>query len=148
MLSCYRPKISTANDPLSSKLSIISITRAECDYLPDIDAFQRKKLVLREGPRPVLLDTVIYPIGSRFGKSVKVLLACDAVQRRCLMQTVAANLTVLSFDDLDGPPVVVGAMTYIDLITPDVLGPSAFHGLTVSPVTACTCRRSGGRRAM
>jgi hypothetical protein len=35
-------------------------------------------------------------------KTGKVLLACDAVERGCVMQTVAATLTQLCFDDLDG----------------------------------------------
>ena len=43
----------------------------------------------------------------------KVLLVCDAVERGCVMQTVAASLTQLCFDDLDAPPVVVGARNWI-----------------------------------
>jgi 2-oxoisovalerate dehydrogenase E1 component len=46
-------------------------------------------------------------------KTGKLLLACDAVERGCVMQTVAANLTQLCFDDLDGPPVVVGSRNWI-----------------------------------
>jgi 2-oxoisovalerate dehydrogenase E1 component len=46
-------------------------------------------------------------------KTGKVLLACDAVERGCVMQTVAANLTQLCFDDLDAPPVVVGSRNWI-----------------------------------
>ena len=37
----------------------------------------------------------------------------DAVERGCVMQTVAATLTQLCFDDLDGPPVVVGSRNWI-----------------------------------
>ena len=37
----------------------------------------------------------------------------DAVERGSVMQTVAANLTQLCFDDLDGPPVVVGSRNWI-----------------------------------
>jgi 2-oxoisovalerate dehydrogenase E1 component len=46
-------------------------------------------------------------------KTGKALLASDAVERGCVMQTVAANLTQLCFDDLDGPPVVVGSRNWI-----------------------------------
>ena len=46
-------------------------------------------------------------------KTGKVLLVCDAVERGCVMQTVAANLTQLAFDALDAPPVVVGSRNWI-----------------------------------
>ena len=46
-------------------------------------------------------------------KTGKVLLVSDAVERGCVMHTVAANLTQLCFDDLDGPPVVVGSRNWI-----------------------------------
>jgi 2-oxoisovalerate dehydrogenase E1 component len=46
-------------------------------------------------------------------KTGKVLLVCDAVERGCVMQTVAANLTQLCFDDLDAPPVVLGSRNWI-----------------------------------
>jgi 2-oxoisovalerate dehydrogenase E1 component len=46
-------------------------------------------------------------------KTGKVLLACDAVERGSVMQTVAATITQLCFDDLDAPPVVIGARNWI-----------------------------------
>jgi 2-oxoisovalerate dehydrogenase E1 component len=46
-------------------------------------------------------------------KTGKVLLVSDAVERGCVMQTVAATLTQLCFDDLDGPPVVIGSRNWI-----------------------------------
>jgi 2-oxoisovalerate dehydrogenase E1 component len=46
-------------------------------------------------------------------KTGKVLLLCDAVERGCVMQTVAASLTQLCFDDLDAPPVVLGSRNWI-----------------------------------
>jgi len=42
-----------------------------------------------------------------------VLLACDAVDRGSVMQSVAGTLTQLCFDDLDGPPVVVDSRNWI-----------------------------------
>ncbi len=53
------------------------------------------------------------PLVESVKKTGKVLLASDAVERGCVMQTVAASLTQLCFDDLDGPPVVVGARNWI-----------------------------------
>lgn len=46
-------------------------------------------------------------------KTGRVLLVSEAVERGSVMQTVASNLTQLCFDDLDGPPVVLGARNWI-----------------------------------
>jgi 2-oxoisovalerate dehydrogenase E1 component len=46
-------------------------------------------------------------------KTGKVLLVSEAVERGGVMQTVASTLTQLCFDDLDGPPVVVGSRNWI-----------------------------------
>lgn len=46
-------------------------------------------------------------------KTGKVLLVSEAVERGSVMHTVAANLTEFCFDDLDGPPVVIGARNWI-----------------------------------
>jgi 2-oxoisovalerate dehydrogenase E1 component len=46
-------------------------------------------------------------------KTGKVLLVCDAVERGCVMQTVAATITQLCFDYLDAPPVLVGSRNWI-----------------------------------
>ena len=53
------------------------------------------------------------PLVESVRKTGKVLLVSDAVERGSVLQTVAANLTQLCFDDLDGPPVVVGARNWI-----------------------------------
>jgi 2-oxoisovalerate dehydrogenase E1 component len=53
------------------------------------------------------------PLAASVRKTGKVLLVSDAVERGCVMQTVAASLTQLCFDDLDGPPVVVGSRNWI-----------------------------------
>jgi 2-oxoisovalerate dehydrogenase E1 component len=53
------------------------------------------------------------PLVESVRKTGQVLLACDAVERGCVMQTVASNLSQLCFDHLDGPPVVVGARNWI-----------------------------------
>jgi len=46
-------------------------------------------------------------------KTGKVLLASDACARGSFLNDVAANITGLAFDDLDAPPVVVGAKNWI-----------------------------------
>jgi len=46
-------------------------------------------------------------------KTGKVLLASEAVERGSFLQTVAANLGQICFDDLDAPPVVLGARNWI-----------------------------------
>jgi 2-oxoisovalerate dehydrogenase E1 component len=53
------------------------------------------------------------PIAESVRKTGRVLLVSDAVERGSVMHTVAANLTQLCFDDLDGPPVVVGSRNWI-----------------------------------
>jgi 2-oxoisovalerate dehydrogenase E1 component len=53
------------------------------------------------------------PLLASVRRTGKVILVSDAVERGSVMQTVASNLTQLCFDDLDGPPVVVGARNWI-----------------------------------
>jgi 2-oxoisovalerate dehydrogenase E1 component len=53
------------------------------------------------------------PLAESVRKTGKLLLVSDAVERGSVMQTVAAQLTQLCFDDLDGPPVVIGARNWI-----------------------------------
>src|SRR5207253_11121380 len=53
------------------------------------------------------------PLIASVRKTGKVVLVSDAVERGNVMQTVASNLTQLCFDDLDGPPVVIGARNWI-----------------------------------
>jgi 2-oxoisovalerate dehydrogenase E1 component len=53
------------------------------------------------------------PIIESVKKTGKALLTCEAVERGCVMHTIAANLTQLAFDSLDAPPVVVGCRNWI-----------------------------------
>ena len=46
-------------------------------------------------------------------KTHKILLASDACERGSFLQTMAAKITQLAFDDLDAPPVVLGARNWI-----------------------------------
>jgi 2-oxoisovalerate dehydrogenase E1 component len=53
------------------------------------------------------------PLVQSIAKTGKVLLTCEAAERGCVMDTIAANLTQLAFDSLDAPPVVVGSRNWI-----------------------------------
>ena len=53
------------------------------------------------------------PVLESVKKTGKALLSCDAVERGCVMQSVASNLSQLCFDDLDAPPVVVASRNWI-----------------------------------
>jgi 2-oxoisovalerate dehydrogenase E1 component len=46
-------------------------------------------------------------------KTRKILLASDACERGSMLQTMAAKITQFAFDDLDAPPIVVGARNWI-----------------------------------
>jgi 2-oxoisovalerate dehydrogenase E1 component len=46
-------------------------------------------------------------------KTRKILLTSDACERGSALQTMAAKITQFAFDDLDAPPVVVGARNWI-----------------------------------
>ncbi|MBN2841695.1 MAG: hypothetical protein JXM68_01310, partial [Sedimentisphaerales bacterium] len=46
-------------------------------------------------------------------KTRKILLASDACQRGSYLHNIAANITRLAFDELDAPPVVLGAKNWI-----------------------------------
>jgi 2-oxoisovalerate dehydrogenase E1 component len=53
------------------------------------------------------------PLVESVGRTGKVLFASEAVERGNYLQTVASNLAQMCFDDLDAPPVVVGARNWI-----------------------------------
>ncbi len=46
-------------------------------------------------------------------KTRKLLLASDACERGSVLQTMAAKISQLAFDELDAPPVIVGARNWI-----------------------------------
>lgn len=53
------------------------------------------------------------PLVESVKKTGRVLLSSDACERGSVMQTIAANLSQYAFDELDGPPVVVGSRNWI-----------------------------------
>ncbi|MBT7066852.1 MAG: dehydrogenase, partial [Verrucomicrobia bacterium] len=46
-------------------------------------------------------------------KTGRLVMASDAVERGSMLHTIASNITTLCFDQLDAPPVVVGARNWI-----------------------------------
>ncbi|MGO9335224.1 MAG: alpha-ketoacid dehydrogenase subunit beta, partial [Acidimicrobiales bacterium] len=53
------------------------------------------------------------PLVESVRKTANVVLVSEEVERGSVMQSVAADLTQLCFNDLDGPPVIVGARNWI-----------------------------------
>lgn len=53
------------------------------------------------------------PILASVRKTRKIVLVSDACERGSFLQTVAAKITQLAFDELDAPPTVVGARNWI-----------------------------------
>lgn len=54
-----------------------------------------------------------YKVIESVRKTRKIVLASDACERGSALQTFAAKITQFAFDELDGPPVVVGARNWI-----------------------------------
>jgi len=53
------------------------------------------------------------PVLESVKKTHKILLASDACERGSALQTMASKITQMAFDDLDAPPVIVGARNWI-----------------------------------
>jgi 2-oxoisovalerate dehydrogenase E1 component len=53
------------------------------------------------------------PVLESVKKTGKILLASDACERGSFLQTMAAKIAQFAFDELDAPPVVVGARNWI-----------------------------------
>ncbi|MBN1556023.1 MAG: dehydrogenase [Phycisphaerae bacterium] len=53
------------------------------------------------------------PVLESVAKTRKILLASDACERGSFLHTMAAKITQFAFDELDAPPVVVGARNWI-----------------------------------
>jgi 2-oxoisovalerate dehydrogenase E1 component len=58
---------------------------------------------------PLNLDTIIRSLT----KTGKLVLTSDACERGSFLHTIAGNITQIAFDELDGPPVVVGSRNWI-----------------------------------
>ncbi len=53
------------------------------------------------------------PIVESVGKTGRLVLASDAVERGSFLHTIAGNVAQVAFDELDAPPVVVGSRNWI-----------------------------------
>ena len=53
------------------------------------------------------------PVLASVKKTGRIILASDACARGSILNDMARNITEMAFDDLDGPPVVVGAKNWI-----------------------------------
>jgi 2-oxoisovalerate dehydrogenase E1 component len=95
-------------------LTIITLGPALYTAVKAADELQSKfglsaELIDLRTVNPLNYDAVVASVK----KTGKVLLVSDAVERGCVMQTVAATLTQLCFDELDAPPVVLGSRNWI-----------------------------------
>jgi 2-oxoisovalerate dehydrogenase E1 component len=81
---------------------------AAADQLAEQHQLSAEIIDLRTA-NPLDYDLVVRSIR----KTGRVLLVSEAVERGSVMQTVAATLTQLCFDELDAPPVVVGSRNWI-----------------------------------
>jgi 2-oxoisovalerate dehydrogenase E1 component len=62
---------------------------------------------------PICTPSSPLPPRNSVRKTRKILLTSDACERGSILQTMAAKITQLAFDELDAPPVVVGARNWI-----------------------------------
>jgi 2-oxoisovalerate dehydrogenase E1 component len=97
-----------------SDLTIITLGPTLYTAVAAADALQARygisaELIDLRAANPLNYD----PLVASVKKTGKVLLASDAVERGSVLHTVAVNLTQLCFDDLDGPPVVIGSRNWI-----------------------------------
>ena len=95
-------------------LTIITLGPALYTAVAAADELQSKfglaaEIVDMRSANPLNYD----PIAESVRKTGKLALVSDAVERGSVMHNVAADLTQLCFDDLDGPPVVVGSRNWI-----------------------------------
>src|SRR5258708_19860558 len=97
-----------------SDLTIVTLGPALYTAISAADELQKRFGVSAEVVDLRAANPLNYgPLAESVKKTGKVLLASDAVERGSVMQTVAATLTQLCFDDLDGPPVVIGSRNWI-----------------------------------
>jgi 2-oxoisovalerate dehydrogenase E1 component len=77
-------------------------------------------------------------------KTRKILLVSDACERGSALQTFATKITQFAFDELDGPPVVVGARNWI---TPaDEIEDAFFPQTSSTPSTSTSFHSMATRR--
>ena len=99
---------------LGTDLTIITLGPALYTAVSAADALQNRYGVSAEIIDLRTANPLNYqPLVASVKKTGRALLVSDAVERGSVMHTVSANLTQLCFDDLDGPPVVIGSRNWI-----------------------------------
>ncbi len=95
-------------------LTIISIGATLYRALEAVEELQSKYGVSAELIDARFINPLNYEkILESVKKTGKVLLTSDACERASYLQTMAATIAQAAFDDLDGPPVVVGSRNWI-----------------------------------
>lgn len=97
-----------------SDLTILTIGATLYRALEAADELQQKYGLSAEVIDARFINPLNYdPIVASVEKTGKMLLASDAVERGSFLNTIAAEVTQLAFDALDGPVVVVGSRNWI-----------------------------------
>jgi len=97
-----------------SDLTIVSVGATLYRALEAVEELEGKygvsaELVDARFINPLNYDRIVASVR----KTGKVLLTSDACERGSFLNTMAAQITQLAFDELDGPPVVVGSRNWI-----------------------------------
>jgi 2-oxoisovalerate dehydrogenase E1 component len=97
-----------------SDLTIVTIGATLYRAASAADMLQEKYGVSAELIDARFINPLNYePIVESVNKTGKILLSSDACERGSFLNTMAAHITELAFDALDGPPVVVGSRNWI-----------------------------------
>jgi 2-oxoisovalerate dehydrogenase E1 component len=97
-----------------SDLTIVTIGATLYRAVEAADLLQEKYGVSAELIDARFINPLNYdPIVKSVSKTGKILLSSDACERGSFLNTMAAHITELAFDALDGPPVVVGSRNWI-----------------------------------
>ena len=99
---------------VGTDLTVVTIGATLYVALEAADILQQKYGVSCEVIDARFLNPLDYgPILESVRKTVKVVLSSDACDRGSFLHTMASQVTQAAFDDLDGPPVVVGSRNWI-----------------------------------
>jgi len=97
-----------------SDLTIVTIGATLYRAVEAADVLEDKYGVSAELIDARFINPLNYDLIARsVSKTGKILLSSDACERGSFLNTMAAHITELAFDALDGPPVVVGSRNWI-----------------------------------
>ncbi len=109
-LTLGEPALRRAGDDLT----ILSVGATLYRALEAADRLQQRHDLAAEVIDARFINPLNYgPILESVNKTGRVVLVSDACERASFLHTMAANITQLAFDALDGPPAVVGARNWI-----------------------------------